>query len=78
MRGRTSGCSSGPDNGASGGGHPETARELEARLTDRAPEAGDAIALVTETFEADRYGGVAPPSDRLRRVREALASLSDR
>jgi hypothetical protein len=57
---------------------PETARELSSRLSGLAPDATEAVALVTDTYESDRYGGVAPPSEQLERVRAALTSLPDR
>jgi hypothetical protein len=56
----------------------ETTGQLEKRLVLRAPDSAEAVELVTRTYEWERYGAVRPPSDRLRRVRAALASLLDR
>jgi hypothetical protein len=53
----------------------ETTGQLQSRLTVQAPESTDAVAVVTTTYEWDRYGQIPPPPDRLRRVRQALAAL---
>jgi hypothetical protein len=53
----------------------ETTGQLLARLTRHAPDARDAVDLVTRTYEWERYGAVHPASDRLRRVRDALGIL---
>lgn len=55
----------------------ETTGQLQVRLARHAPEAADAVELVTQTYEWERYGAVHPASDRLRRIRAALASLRD-
>jgi hypothetical protein len=56
----------------------ETTGQVHARLADHVPEAASSIALVTDTFERERYGGLATSGECLRRVREALARLSPR
>ena len=56
----------------------ETTGQLSARVAQRVPEAADAVDLVTETYEWERYGAVAPAADRLRRVQAALTSLLER
>jgi hypothetical protein len=53
----------------------ETTGQLNRRLAHQIPEAATEVDLVTHVFEWDRYGGVRPASDSLRRVREALGSL---
>jgi hypothetical protein len=53
----------------------ETTGQLQTRLAARAPESTDAVAVVTATYEWDRYGQIPPRPNRLRRVRQALASL---
>jgi hypothetical protein len=56
--------------------HPaETTGQLQTRLSAQSPESTDAVAVVTSTYEWDRYGQIPPPPDRLRRVRQALAAL---
>jgi hypothetical protein len=57
---------------------PETTGELQARLNEHAPESATAVDLITSTYEYERYGDVAPPADRLTRLRGALADLIDR
>jgi hypothetical protein len=59
--------------------HPsETTGQLQTRLSAQSPESTDAVAVVTSTYEWDRYGQIPPPPDRLRRVRQALAALLNR
>jgi Domain of unknown function (DUF4129) len=53
----------------------ETTGQLRSRLATQAPETSEAVDLVTSTYEWERYGQVVPVADRLRRVRQALASL---
>jgi hypothetical protein len=53
----------------------ETTGQLQSRLATHAPETSEAVDLVTSTYEWERYGQVVPVADRLRRVRQALASL---
>jgi hypothetical protein len=53
----------------------ETTGQLRSRLAADAPETIEAVDLVTSTYEWQRYGQIAPLADRLRRVRQALASL---
>jgi hypothetical protein len=53
----------------------ETTGQLQTRLATQAPESSEAVAVVTTTYEWDRYGQIPPRPDRLRRVRQALASL---
>jgi hypothetical protein len=53
----------------------ETTGQLQSRLAADAPETSEAVDLVTSTYEWQRYGQIAPVADRLRRVRQALASL---
>jgi hypothetical protein len=56
----------------------ETTGQLQSRLLQRVPEAADTVELVTSTYEWERYGEVHPATDRLRRIRQALATLVDR
>jgi hypothetical protein len=56
----------------------ETTGQLQTRLAQYAPSASEAVNVVTETYEWERYGEVHPAIDRLRRVREALRGLVDR
>jgi Domain of unknown function (DUF4129) len=53
----------------------ETTGQLARRLSEEVPEAAAPVELLTRTFEWERYGGVTAPGERLRRVREALATL---
>jgi hypothetical protein len=53
----------------------ETTRQLETRLARQVPEAASDVDLVTRAFEWERYGGVPPPGDALRRIGEALGHL---
>ena len=55
----------------------ETTGQLQARLREHAPEAANAVELLTTTYEWERYGAVHPPADRLRRVQAALKVLID-
>jgi hypothetical protein len=57
---------------------PETTGQLQARLSQQAPEAATAVDLITTTYEYERYGDVHPPSERLQRLRAALAALAAR
>jgi hypothetical protein len=50
----------------------ETTGQLQARLGRHAPEAIDALDIVTSTYEADRYGSIPAPPDRLKHLRAAL------
>lgn len=54
----------------------ETTGQLSSRLASYAPEAAEAVDLVTRTYEWERYGAIHPPRDRLRRVQGALESLT--
>jgi len=56
----------------------ETTGQLATRLAKQAPEAADAVDLVTTTYEWERYGAIHPPADRLRTVRRALEAFTDR
>jgi hypothetical protein len=53
----------------------ETTGQLQTRLAVQTPENNEAVGLVTNTYEWERYGQIPPPPDRLRRVRQALATL---
>jgi hypothetical protein len=53
----------------------ETTGQLQARLVRHVPESIEAVDLVTRTYEGDRYGGLHPSLDHLRRLRQALATL---
>ena len=55
----------------------ETTGQLRIRLARHAPGAADAVDLVTQTFEWERYGAVHPANDRLRRIRQALRAFTD-
>ena len=56
---------------------PETTGQLRTRLARHAPEAANAVDLVTDTWEWERYGEIHPRHERLRRVHEALRHLAD-
>jgi hypothetical protein len=56
----------------------ETTGQLEVRLAQQVPEAAADLDLVTRVFEWERYGGVRPQSDSLRRISTALSSLIKR
>jgi hypothetical protein len=56
----------------------ETTGQLNRRLAHQIPEAATEVDLVTRVFEWERYGGVHPPGDALRRVREALTHMLTR
>jgi hypothetical protein len=56
----------------------ETTGQLQTRLLQHSPESANAVELVTQTFEWERYGAVHPPADRLRRIEAALKALIDR
>jgi Domain of unknown function (DUF4129) len=53
----------------------ETTGQLRLRLGHEVPEAAPGVDVVTRAFERERYGGVAPPAETLRRVREAMRDL---
>jgi hypothetical protein len=53
----------------------ETTGQLKARLAAHAPDAADAVDLVTSAYEWDRYGQRRPATDLLRRVQAALHRL---
>jgi hypothetical protein len=55
----------------------ETTGQLQARLRQHAPEAANAVELLTTTYEWERYGAIHPPADRLRRLQAALKALTD-
>jgi hypothetical protein len=57
---------------------PETTGQLQARLTQHAPESATAVDLITSTYEQERYGDIHPPTDHLTRLRAALTALTDR
>jgi hypothetical protein len=50
----------------------ETTGQLSVRLAEHVPDAAQAIALVTQTYEWERYGAVHPPPTHLARVRDTL------
>ena len=54
----------------------ETTGQLSARLAHYAPDAAEAVDLVTRTYEWERYGAVHPPRDRLRRIQAALDTFN--
>jgi hypothetical protein len=56
----------------------ETMGQLQARLSQYAPDAADTVDLVTRTYESERYGARHPPRDRLRRVQAALSALFEK
>lgn len=56
----------------------ETLGELQRRLSRYAPDATEAVELLTRTYEWERYGAIKPPRDRLGRLARAAASLPDR
>jgi hypothetical protein len=56
----------------------ETTGQLQSRLAAQAPETTEAVDVVTSTYEQQRYGQIPPVADRLRRVRQALATLLPR
>ncbi len=56
----------------------ETTGQLSARLATHTPAAAHAVDLVTRTYEWERYGGLHPRPDGLRRVKEALRSLLEK
>ncbi|MDQ6672197.1 MAG: DUF4129 domain-containing protein [Chloroflexota bacterium] len=56
----------------------ETTGQLKDRLATYSPTTTEAVDLVTTTYEWEHYGAIAPPVDRLRRVRQALQSLIQR
>jgi hypothetical protein len=53
----------------------ETTGQLGLRLARQIPEAATDVEVLTRAFEWERYGGIRPPGDALRRVREALSKL---
>jgi hypothetical protein len=53
----------------------ETTHELQVRLAEAVPAASEEVELVTSTYEWARYGGVEPPTERLRRIVRAVESL---
>ena len=55
----------------------ETTGQLRDRLAKHVPDTAEAVDLVTSTYEWDHYGAVPAPSDRLRRVSQALRTLED-
>lgn len=56
----------------------ETTGQFRDRLSRLAPDTAPAVDLVTSTYEADHYGALPTPLDRLRRVTQALRSLLER
>jgi len=56
----------------------ETTRQLQHRLAHQVPESAASVDVVTQAFEWERYGGVQPRADVLRRVREALSNVLTR
>ncbi|MGI9147179.1 MAG: DUF4129 domain-containing protein [Chloroflexota bacterium] len=57
-------------------GAAETTGQLKARLARHSPDTTEAVDLVTTTYEWQHYGEVAPHADRLRRLRNAVNSLT--
>jgi uncharacterized protein DUF4129 len=53
----------------------ETTGQLRLRLGREVPEAAHGVDIVTRVFEQQRYGGLAPGSEALRRMREAMRDL---
>jgi hypothetical protein len=53
----------------------ETTHQLQERIVEREPRAADVVDAVTATFEDERYGQQPAPTDRLRRVEQALREL---
>jgi hypothetical protein len=53
----------------------ETTGQLRDRLARQSPDTAAAVDLVTSTYEWDHYGTLPPPTDRLRRVRQALRTI---
>ena len=53
----------------------ETTGQLSLRLSERVPEMAVDLDVLTSAFERERYGGLQPPADTLRRIREALGRL---
>jgi Domain of unknown function (DUF4129) len=53
----------------------ETPRQFEARLQAHVAEGADTVHALTGVYEAERYGEIAPPRDRLRRLEQALRNL---
>lgn len=53
----------------------ETPGQLSQRLSERMPEVAPNVDVVTRAFEWERYGGVQPATESLRRIREALGRL---
>jgi hypothetical protein len=56
-------------------GAAETTGELQSRLAASAPMLADDVALLTSTYDGERYGGIHPPAERLRRLAQALSAL---
>ena len=53
----------------------ETPGQLSQRLSERVPDYAGSVEVVTRAFEWERYGGVQPAAESLRRIREALERL---
>jgi hypothetical protein len=53
----------------------ETTGQLATRLANHAPEAAEAVRVVTSTYEWDRYGAVRAKPEELRRMQSACATL---
>lgn len=53
----------------------ETPDQLSQRLSERVPDYAGSVEVVTRAFEWERYGGVQPAAESLRRIREALERL---
>jgi hypothetical protein len=53
----------------------ETTGQFSYRLAQHVPEAAEVVALVTQTFEWERYGSIQPRIDHLQSAREALDTL---
>jgi HAMP domain-containing protein len=56
-------------------GTAETTGELQSRLAASMPTLADDVALLTSTYDGERYGGIRPPAERLRRLAQAVSAL---
>ncbi|HEV7663002.1 MAG TPA: DUF4129 domain-containing protein [Chloroflexota bacterium] len=53
----------------------ETTGQLRTRLKAHAPAVASAVDLLTTTYEDERYGNIAPHTDRLKRLDAAVEAL---
>jgi uncharacterized protein DUF4129 len=56
----------------------ETTGQLRVRLVETVPEVAREVEVVTRAFEWERYGGIAPGSAAIGRIRAALGTLLNR